>query len=65
MVRGEGAIAGTHAVNIELLDEAETDLLDGFIFYERQGQGLGQYFLDSLFSDIDSLRLYAGMHAVV
>jgi hypothetical protein len=29
-------------------------------FYERQETGLGWYFLDSLFSDIDSLLLYAG-----
>ena len=49
-------------MKIELLDEAEMDLLNGFEFYERQGSGLGQYFLDALFSDIDSLRLYAGLH---
>lgn len=24
--------------------------------------GIGSYFLDSLFSDIDSLRVYAGIH---
>ena len=50
-------------MRIELLDSAEKDLLDGFKFYERQSSGLGDYFLDSLFSDIDSLRLYAGIHA--
>ncbi len=44
-------------MNVQLLDEAEQDLIDGFRFYEAQGQGLGDYFLDSLFSDIDSLRL--------
>jgi plasmid stabilization system protein ParE len=38
------------------------DLADGRIFYERQSAGLGNYFLDSLFSDIDSLVLYAGIH---
>jgi len=31
-------------------------------FYSRHGQGVGAYFLDSLFSDIDSLLLYAGIH---
>jgi hypothetical protein len=47
-------------VKIEILDEAEADLIEGFQFYERQETGLGWYFLDSLFSDIDSLLLYAG-----
>jgi len=31
-------------------------------FYEAQQESLGAYFLDSLFSDIDSLALYAGIH---
>jgi hypothetical protein len=29
-----------------------------------QDMGLGDYFLDSLFSDIDSLHLYAGVHTI-
>jgi plasmid stabilization system protein ParE len=49
-------------VKVEILDEAELDLVEGFRFYESQATGLGDYFLDSLFSDIDSLRLYAGIH---
>jgi hypothetical protein len=51
-------------MRIELLDSAEKDLLNGFKFYERQSKGLGIYFLDSLFSDIESLHLYAGIHAL-
>ena len=51
-------------MRIEILDEAEQDLLDGFAFYERQAGGLGNYFLDSVFSDIESLLLYAGIHCV-
>ncbi len=35
----------------------------GFRFYEKQQTGLGGYFLDSLYSDIDSLLLYAGIHS--
>jgi plasmid stabilization system protein ParE len=50
-------------MKVEILGEAEQDLLDGFRFYEAQGVGLGDYFLDSLFSDINSLQLYAGIHA--
>jgi len=52
-------------VRIEILDEAEADLIEGFHFYKRQETGLGWYFLDSLFSDIDSLLLYSGTHNVV
>ena len=49
---------------IEVLDEAEQDLADGYAFYEGQSTGLGHYFLDSLFSDLESLYLYAGIHAL-
>jgi hypothetical protein len=52
-------------VRIEILDEAEADLVEGFHFYENQENGLGWYFLDSLFSDIDSLLLYSGIHNIV
>jgi len=48
-----------------LLTSAFNDLADDRDFYERQGEGLGGYFLDSLFSDIDSLLLYAGIHRQV
>lgn len=51
-------------MNVRILDEAEQDLIDGFRFYNLQEVGLGAYFLDSLFSDIDSLHLYAGIHSV-
>jgi hypothetical protein len=51
-------------MRIEILDEAQQDLTDGFRFYENQRAGLGDYFLDSLFSDVDSLHLYAGIHVL-
>lgn len=35
------------------------------VFYERQQESLGEYFQDSLFSDIDSLLLFPGVHRVV
>ena len=50
-------------MKIELLDEAEADLLAGFELYEQREPGLGQYFLDSLIADIDSLVFYAGIHS--
>lgn len=51
-------------MKIQILHEAELDLRDGFAFYERQSPGLGDYFLDSVFADIDSLKLFAGAHAI-
>ena len=50
-------------MKILILDAAEEYLIAAYRFYERQSPGLGDYFLDSLFSDIDSLRFYAGIHA--
>ena len=44
-------------MKIRLLSSAVEDLYEGRLFYERQGEGLGEYFFDSLFSDIDSLTL--------
>lgn len=51
-------------MKIRILRSAEQDLLSGYSFYEERGQGLGAYFLDSLFADIDSLHLYAGIHPI-
>jgi plasmid stabilization system protein ParE len=49
-------------MNLRILDLAEADLLSGFRFYERRSAGVGFYFLDSLTAEIESLRLYAGVH---
>lgn len=49
-------------MRIRILSLAESDLLNGFRFYERQETGVGSYFLNALYSDIESLRLYAGVH---
>jgi plasmid stabilization system protein ParE len=49
-------------MKIKLLSSALEDLYDGRLFYEKQGEGLGEYFYDSLFSDIDSLTLHGGIH---
>jgi hypothetical protein len=51
-------------MKVQVLEEATADLADGFHFYEGQADGLGDYFLDSLWSDIQSLRLYGGIHAI-
>ena len=51
-------------MKVQVLEEATADLADGFRFYERRGEGLGDYFLDSLWSDIQSLRICGGIHAI-
>ncbi len=48
---------------VSIAPSAEDDLLDGFQFYERQESGVGDYFLLCLASDIESLGIYAGVHA--
>ncbi len=50
-------------MKIKILPSAIRDIEHGRIFYDRQGPGIGQYFFDSLFSDVDSLVLYAGIHS--
>ena len=42
-------------MRILILPSARDDLSDGFDFYEQQEKGLGDYFQESLFSDIESL----------
>ena len=51
-------------MKIKILDSANIDLIDGYWFYEKQAKDLGAYFLDTLFSDIDSLKIYAGIHSM-
>ncbi len=50
-------------MNIRLLEEAERDLDAGSDFYESCDHGLGAYFVDCLLSDIESLKIFAGVHA--
>lgn len=50
-------------MRIRILPEAERDLEVGADFYEAQSPGLGRYFTDCLLSDIESLHIYAGIHA--
>ena len=52
-------------MKIKILISAVKDLEAGRLFYEKQGEGLGEYFFDTLFSDIDSLALFGGVHRKV
>ncbi len=45
----EGAAAAEESVRIQILDEAEEDLLNGREFYDRQEPGVGEF-------------LFAGIH---
>ena len=49
---------------ITILPSAREDLANGADFYESQKEGLGGYFLETLFVEIDSLNRYAGIHSV-
>ena len=52
-------------MKVTILDAAENDLESGYRFYEKQSRGLGTYFLDSLYSDIDSMAYFGGIHRKV
>ena len=52
-------------MRIKILSSAVDDLQAARLFYEHHGEGVGEYFFDSLFADIDSLILYAGIHRKV
>jgi hypothetical protein len=47
-------------MKLRILPAELTDLTRGRLFYARLDQGLGEYFLNSLFADIDSLAHHAG-----
>jgi hypothetical protein len=35
-------------MKLQILDQAEADLIEGFHFYEAQQAGIGEYFLTNL-----------------
>ena len=49
--------------DVLVLDDAYTDLKEGKLFYDKKQLGIGEYFWDSLVSDIESLIMYAGIHS--
>lgn len=51
-------------MKIQVLDSAIEDLAIARQFYDYQQEGIGDYFFDSLFSQIDSLVFHAGIHSV-
>ena len=52
-------------MKIKMSGGAERDIADGCDFYGDIDPNLATYFHDSISADIDSLLLYAGVHAKV
>lgn len=48
--------------DVFVLDDAVADLENGRTFYEERQSGLGEYFWDTLLSDLESLIIYGGVH---
>lgn len=51
-------------IQIRISEDALQDLNDGFLFYEAQERGLGDYFVACLRADIEGLKISAGVHRV-
>ena len=52
-------------MRVELRVEARHDLVEAALFYEEQRTGLGDYFADCLFDDLDRLEREAAIHTIV
>ena len=51
-------------MKILITESAYNGIASAKAFYEAQERGLGEYFQDSIFSDIDSLLVNAGIHTI-
>jgi len=49
-------------MRLQVLDAARDDLIAGFDFYEAREQGIGDHFLACLYSDVESLKIFGGIH---
>ena len=49
-------------MTVIVLEDAAEDMESGKRFYESRESGIGDYFVESILSDLDSLVLYAGIH---
>lgn len=49
--------------DVVVLSEVADDLNEGRTFYDQRKTGVGDYFWDGLYTDIESLMIYAGIHA--
>jgi len=51
----------SYALSLTKLSQKDIYLSEAF--YEEQSQNLGTYFYNSIISDLDTLKFYAGIHA--
>jgi hypothetical protein len=49
--------------DVQISEDALEDLNNGYLFYEAQESGLGEYFAACLRADIEGLRISAGTEA--
>jgi len=52
-------------IQIRISENAFDDLNQGFLFYEMQSFGLGDYFTSCLRADIEGLKITAGVHPII
>ena len=52
-------------IRVKISEDAIRDLNDGFLFYEAQESGLGDYFTSCLRADVEKLRVVGGIHRIV
>ncbi|CAA6826387.1 MAG: Unknown protein [uncultured Sulfurovum sp.] len=50
--------------SLYLTEDAQIDIYNSEKFYENKSPNLGTYFYDSIISDLDALKHYAGIHAI-
>lgn len=50
-------------MKIHFLDLAKEDLIEGFRYYEEMEAGLGGYFLEQLYADIEALAALDELHS--
>ena len=51
-------------MTVVILEDAAEDMESGRRFYESRESGIGDYFIESILSDLGSLILYAGIHTM-
>jgi len=51
-------------MTVVILEDAADDMESGRRFYESREFGIGDYFIESILSDLDSLVLFGGVHGM-
>ena len=49
-------------MRVEILGSGHRDIVNGSRFYDEQQRGLGSYFASYVYSELESLVVYAGIH---